>query len=111
MEEISNPAFAGNRIAGPGETGALEKRNYPPGQLHKRKVTQSGAQLREKQNVTLIVSLLLSYGGIENGLCKRLDGLTYRMPSQGLLPGLRVVNWVVSTAQKNAGEIAKGNIS
>ncbi len=74
-------------------------------------------QLRQKvEEVTknghtaLIVPLLLSYGGIEGGLRKRLDGLTYRMPAQALLPDERIVSWVVSTAQKNAGEIAKGNI-
>jgi small subunit ribosomal protein S4 len=42
-----------------GKPGALEKRNYPPGQhgrLHKQKLTQFGAQLREKQK------LLFHYG-------------------------------------------------
>jgi sirohydrochlorin ferrochelatase len=71
-------------------------------------------QLRQKvEEVTksgrsaLIVPLLLSYGGIEGGLRKRLDGLTYRMPSQALLPDGRIVNWVVIMAQKNSAEVAQ----
>lgn len=74
-------------------------------------------QLRQKvQDVTksrrtaLIVPLLLSYGGIEGGLRKRLDGLTYRMPSQALLPDERIVSWVVSMTQENAAELAKRSV-
>jgi sirohydrochlorin ferrochelatase len=62
------------------------------------------AQLRQKVeeiikdgNAALVVPLLLSYGGIEGGLRKRLDGLDYRMPSQALLPDKRIVNWVIAT--------------
>jgi small subunit ribosomal protein S4 len=49
----------GIELPGLGKPGALEKRNYPPGQhgrLHKRKDTQFGVQLREKQK------LLFHYG-------------------------------------------------
>jgi small subunit ribosomal protein S4 len=49
----------GLELPGLGKPGALEKRNYPPGQhgrLHKQKLTQFGAQLREKQK------LLFHYG-------------------------------------------------
>lgn len=47
----------------------------------------------------LIVPLLLSYGGIEDGLRERLKGLNYRMPSQALLPDKRIVDWVIASAQ------------
>ena len=53
-------------------------------------------------NTALIVPLLLSYGGIEEGLRKRLNGLTYRIPSQALLPDERIAGWVVSEAQKGS---------
>ncbi len=49
----------GIELPGLGKPGALGKRNYPPGQhgrLHKRKITQFGAELREKQK------LLFHYG-------------------------------------------------
>jgi small subunit ribosomal protein S4 len=49
----------GLELPGLGKPGALEKRNYPPGQhgrLRKPKLTQFGAQLREKQK------LLFHYG-------------------------------------------------
>ena len=65
-------------------------------------------QLREKVeqvtkagNTALIVPLLLSYGGIEEGLRKRLSGLSYSMPSQALLPDTRIVNWVIEAARSN----------
>ena len=65
-------------------------------------------QLREKVeqvtkagNTVLIVPLLLSYGGIEEGLRKRLSGLNYSMPSQALLPDTRIVNWVIEAARSN----------
>ena len=50
----------------------------------------------EGKNV-LIVPLLLSYGGIEKGVRKRLEGLPYSMSSQGLLPDDRLAQWVMST--------------
>jgi small subunit ribosomal protein S4 len=49
----------GIELPGLGKPGALGKRNYPPGQhgkLQKRKITQFGTQLREKQK------LLFHYG-------------------------------------------------
>ncbi len=45
----------------------------------------------------LVVPLLLSYGGIENGLRDRLKGLSYKMPDQGLLPDQRIAQWVLSS--------------
>jgi sirohydrochlorin ferrochelatase len=47
----------------------------------------------------LIVPVLLSYGGIEAGIRKRLDGLTYVMSSQALAPDRRLVDWVKAMAQ------------
>jgi hypothetical protein len=58
-------------------------------------------QITKSGNTALIVPLLLSYGGIEEGLRKRLTGLNYRIPSQGLLPDARIVSWVIDTAQSN----------
>lgn len=50
----------------------------------------------------LIVPLLLSYGGIEEGIKKRLDGLEYTMSKQALLPDERFADWVVGSARKTA---------
>lgn len=47
----------------------------------------------------LIVPVLLSYGGIEAGIRKRLDGLTYVMSAQALAPDRRLVDWVRAMAQ------------
>ena len=71
------------------------------------------AELRRKveeatksNRAVLIVPLLLSYGGIEVELRHRLDGLSYRIPSQALLPDARIAGWVLSTARGNAAEVA-----
>ncbi len=46
----------------------------------------------------LVVPLLMSFGGIERGIVKRLDGLTYVMAAQGLMPDDRLVTWVRAVA-------------
>lgn len=48
----------------------------------------------------LIVPLLISYGGIEAGIRKRLEGLSYVMSPQGLLPDARLAQWVLSVARE-----------
>jgi sirohydrochlorin ferrochelatase len=53
----------------------------------------------EKSSV-LIVPLLLSYGGIEEGIKKRLEGLSYTMSAQALLPDERLDRWVLSSVKK-----------
>jgi hypothetical protein len=45
-------------------------------------------------NKVLIVPLLLSYGGIEQGIKKRLEGLDYVIADRGLLPDERLGLWV-----------------
>jgi sirohydrochlorin cobaltochelatase len=57
--------------------------------------------LDEKSKV-LIVPLLLSYGGIEEGIKKRLDGLEYNLSKHALLPDERLADWVLLSAKKNA---------
>lgn len=52
----------------------------------------------------LIVPLLLSYGGIENGLRQRLDGVEHTLASQGLLPDARIAQWVLQTARETQAQ-------
>ena len=49
---------------------------------------------REAGCRVLIVPVLLSFGGIEQGLSKRLDGLDYTMASQAIMPDERLVEWI-----------------
>jgi hypothetical protein len=49
----------------------------------------------------LIVPLLISFGGIENGLRERLNGLSYTMAAAGLMPDERLVTWVLDMAERN----------
>ena len=49
---------------------------------------------REAGRRVLIVPHLMSFGGIETGLVKRLEGLDYTMTTQGVMPDDRVVEWV-----------------
>lgn len=48
----------------------------------------------------LVVPLLLSYGGIEEGIKKRLEGLSYSMSSQALLPDERLIEWVLLSVKE-----------
>jgi sirohydrochlorin ferrochelatase len=47
----------------------------------------------------LIVPVLMSFGGIEQGIRKRLEGLAYTMSQQGLTPDDRLVDWVLEMAR------------
>ncbi|MCZ2389787.1 MAG: hypothetical protein LC113_01775 [Acidobacteria bacterium] len=69
--------------------------------------SQATAEFREivqkarAQNArVLIVPLLLSFGGIEEGVKKRLDGLEYTIAPQGLLPDARIAKWVLRSVEK-----------
>ncbi len=42
----------------------------------------------------LVVPVLLSFGGIEPGLRKRLEGLDYTMTAQAIVPDDRVIEWI-----------------
>lgn len=45
----------------------------------------------------LIVPHLMSFGGIEQGIRKRLDGLDCTMTTQGLMPDERITAWVLAS--------------
>lgn len=47
----------------------------------------------------LVVPVLLSYGGIEHGIRKRLEGLEFTMTPHGLLPDSRIAEWVLASVQ------------
>jgi sirohydrochlorin ferrochelatase len=47
----------------------------------------------------LIVPHLMSFGGIEKGLLKRLEGLEYTITRQALMPDDRIVEWVLQSAR------------
>lgn len=47
----------------------------------------------------LIVPHLMSFGGIEQGIRKRLEGLPYAMTAQALMPDDRIVEWVRASAR------------
>jgi sirohydrochlorin ferrochelatase len=55
-------------------------------------------RIREGRRV-LVAPLVVSYGGIEAGIRKRLDGLDYAITGQGLLPDDRLVGWVLEKAR------------
>lgn len=67
---------------------------------------QATAELRalvegasRRSDRVLVIPLLISYGGIEAGIRKRLEGLSYVMSPQALLPDDRLVRWVLLAAQ------------
>ncbi len=72
-----------------------------------QQLRQKVEQIAKSGNTPLIVPLLLSYGGIEDGLRQRLEGLNYRMPTQALLPDQRIVDWVIDSAQATSSASVK----
>ncbi len=52
------------------------------------------AKHRAAGSRVLIVPVLLSFGGIEQGLRKRLEGLEYTMASQAIIPDDRLILWI-----------------
>lgn len=70
--------------------------------------SQAQAELREMvKRATdegahaLIVPLLISFGGIEEGIKKRLEGLEYAICRQGLLPDERLAEWALLAARQS----------
>lgn len=66
---------------------------------------RAAAELRSRveaatseEKTVVIVPLLLSYGGIEAGIRKRLEGLDYTLATAGLLPDPRLADWVAQSA-------------
>ncbi len=47
----------------------------------------------------LLVPHLMSFGGIEQGIRKRLEGLSYVMTAQALMPDERIAQWVLAQVQ------------
>lgn len=54
----------------------------------------------EQGDHVLVVPLLISYGGIEAGIRKRLEGLSYTMSPQALLPDGHLAEWVLESARR-----------
>jgi sirohydrochlorin ferrochelatase len=68
------------------------------------------AEAAKHKHRALVVPLLLSYGGIDNGLRKRLDGLDHVMSAQALLPDARIVQWVLDSAADDRQERADRSV-
>jgi sirohydrochlorin ferrochelatase len=62
----------------------------------RRAVERAGAE----ESRVLIIPLLLSYGGIEEGIKKRLEGLKYTMSAQALLPDDRLIEWTLLAIER-----------
>jgi len=68
---------------------------------------QTVGRIQKAGNVPLIVPLLLSYGGIEEGLRKRLSGMDFKMPTQALLPDQRIAAWVITRVSGGSTGLVK----
>lgn len=62
-----------------------------------KELREKVAAHRQAGRRVLIVPHLMSFGGIEKGLLKRLEGLDYTMTTQALMPDDRVVDWVIQS--------------
>ena len=52
----------------------------------------------------LVVPHVMSFGGIEQGIRKRLDGLAYTMADQGLMPDARIGAWIQASVVGARGQ-------
>ncbi len=64
-----------------------------------RELRSKVEQQRALGRRVLVVPHLLSFGGIEQGLRKRLEGLAYTMTAQALMPDDRIVQWVLASVR------------
>jgi sirohydrochlorin ferrochelatase len=64
-----------------------------------RELRQKVGAQRALGRRVLIVPHLMSFGGIEKGLLKRLEGLEYAITTQALMPDDRIVEWVLQSAR------------
>lgn len=70
-----------------------DKEIYEQAKEHLRSlVRQSG-----KQGDVIVIPLLLSKGGVEQGIIKRLDGLTYKWSGKTLLPDEKITQFIESS--------------
>jgi len=79
----------------------LTVRDDAPDPIRSQATTELRAAVEhasKQGNRVLIVPLLISYGGIEAGIRKRLEGLPYTISPQALLPDDRLARWVLESA-------------
>ena len=98
LAERMGPRTSFSRIA------CLTVRDDAPDPVRSRATAELRAvvegAVQEGESV-LVVPLLLSYGGIEAGIRRRLEGLPYRMAEQALLPDERLSQWVLMQAAEH----------
>lgn len=64
-----------------------------------RRTNSGGSNAVSEGHRALVTPVLLSYGGIELGIKKRLEGLRYTIAAQGLLPDTRLAHWVLASVR------------
>jgi sirohydrochlorin ferrochelatase len=60
--------------------------------------------IKAEKRRAIVVPLLLSYGGIEGVIKKRLEGLEYTIANQALLPDDRLIEWVLTATRETLGD-------
>ena len=101
LMDLRRVASALNRDAGFRSVDVMTVRDDAPARIR----DQATSELREiverrgKHSRVLVVPVLLSYGGIEAGIRKRLEGLAYVMSDRALAPDDRLVAWVLEMAR------------
>ena len=104
---VSNLRTVGEELARRGgfkSVDALTVRDDAPAPIRDEAAARLRAlvEMRGLEARVLVVPVLLSYGGIEEGIRKRLAGLDYVMSAQALAPDDRLVSWVLEMARRQA---------
>lgn len=100
LANLRKVAEAVRRQSGHEVVDAITVRDDAPAAIRDAATAELRAlvQRRSAGARVLIVPVLLSYGGIEEGLRRRLAGLSFTMSPHGLAPDDRLAAWVLEAA-------------
>jgi sirohydrochlorin ferrochelatase len=97
LTSLRDVAASVKASAGYAAVDAITVRDDAPPLVRDRAAAELRALVEQRARNTrvLVVPVLLSYGGIEEGLRKRLTSLDYTMATQALAPDARLVTWIL----------------
>jgi sirohydrochlorin ferrochelatase len=100
LNDLAKGIVASTRYA---SIDAMTVRDDAPAEIRNAATAELRAIVEKRRAAgsrVLIVPVLLSFGGIEQGIKKRLDGLEYAMAPQAVMPDTRLAQWILDQVQR-----------
>ena len=107
---LKTMAALATKMSGDGKFKRIEYltvRDDAPEPVYSRaaaELRQTVKKAADENSDVLVVPLLLAFGGIEEGIKKRLEGLNYKMSDRALLPDDRLAQWVLLSVKNAKGK-------